>query len=822
MELRTPSTAATELTAATPTTNTGLIPLQGTAAANYLRVENFLQTASSNNSISQADHTWLVAHFNSYWGSDPTTPDPAAPTNPGTGSGLTGTYFTDPNLQTIALTRVDPLVNFNWWRGAPDTQMGSDQFSVRWTGFVQPLYSENYTFYTKADDGVRLWVNDILLVDQWSDQSVFEHQGQITLEAGKKYAIQLDYYENQYEAVARLLWSSESQIKQVIPTSQLYAQGEDPELPKLAIASASRNEEDADASELLFTVSLSAASTSPVSVNYATADGTATATADYIPKTGTLTFAPGETTQTISIAILGDAQVEPDETFALALSNPTNATLDVAQATGTILNDDQPQALPTLSIDSVTITEGNSGTTNAVFTVTLSGSTDSPVNVNYATANDTAIASADYTATTGSLTFLPNERSKTIEVPILGDIQVEPNETFVVNLTNPTSATLATAQGIGTITNDDVATVPLPTSVSLVSFGTGFIQPVDIVNAQDASGRLFVVEQPGTIRIVQNGAPSATPFLDIRDRVKSGGEEGLLSLAFPPEYTSKGYFYVYYTNADSNIVVSRFRVSAANPNIADASSEQILLTIPHPTFTNHNGGKLAFGADGYLYISVGDGGGGGDPNNNAQNPAVLLGKLLRIDVETPSATAPYLIPNTNPFAATTDPNNLIRDEIWALGLRNPWRISFDRATGDLYIADVGQGVREEVNRQLASSLGGQNYGWKILEGTVPYSPGSTTGLTGPWLEYDHSAQGGFSITGGYVYRGQNYPSLQGIYFYGDFVNGKIWGAQPTATGGVETRLLLDSPYGVSSFGESESGELYVADYFGGSLYQVTP
>lgn len=472
-----------------------------------------------------------------------------------------------------------------------------------------------------------------------------------------------------------------------------------------------------------------------------------------------------------------------------------------------------------LSVADVNLREGTTASSTALFTVTLSEASTLPVTVQYATSDGSAIAGQDYTAITGSLTFEPGQLSQTIAVTVLGDTLVEPDETFSVTLSQAVNAIVADGQAVGTIQNDDRP--PLPSSISLQSFATGLTNPVDIVAAADGSNRLFVVEQAGRIRIVAaDGSVESTPFLDIRDRVRSGGEQGLLSLAFPPDFATKQHFYVYYTNQAGNIVISRFRLTAG---VADPSSEQIILTVPHPQFSNHNGGKLAFGRDGYLYISIGDGGGGGDPFNNAQNPQLFLGKILRLDVES-STSAPYAIPSSNPFTATTDPTDRVRDEIWALGLRNPWRISFDRQTADLYIADVGQGSREEVNFQSATSPGGENYGWRILEGTLPYSTGDTTGLIAPIVEYDHSAAtGGFSITGGYVYRGNTYrTAFDGLYFYGDFVNGRIWAAQPTETGQWQSQLVLDSPHGISTFGEDAQGELYLADYGSGTLYRVTP
>jgi glucose/arabinose dehydrogenase len=290
------------------------------------------------------------------------------------------------------------------------------------------------------------------------------------------------------------------------------------------------------------------------------------------------------------------------------------------------------------------------------------------------------------------------------------------------------------------------------------------------------------------------------------------GERGLVSVAFPPGYAAKGHFYVNYTDKAGNTVVARYRLTT-NPDIADPDSEQIVLKVPQP-YANHNGGQLAFGPnDGYLYIGMGDGGSGGDPQNRAQNPAELLGKLLRIDVE--SGDNPYLVPPTNPFTQTTGH----RGEIWALGLRNPWRFAFDRLNGDLYIADVGQAQYEEVNYQPGASAGGQNYGWRIMEGLHCYDPAycNPSGLALPVVEYSHAE--GCSITGGGVYRGIQFDRMRGIYFYADYCNGKIWGLRRAAAS-WSARLLLDAPFPIATFGEDEPGEIYVADYSGGMIYRI--
>jgi glucose/arabinose dehydrogenase len=358
----------------------------------------------------------------------------------------------------------------------------------------------------------------------------------------------------------------------------------------------------------------------------------------------------------------------------------------------------------------------------------------------------------------------------------------------------------------------NVTTPAMPGSfpaIALSRVASGFTQPVQITHAADGSGRLFVLERAGVILILRNGIIEATPFLDISGLVKSSGsEQGLLGLAFPPDFSKRGHFYLYYTDhaGVGDSVLARYRISA-DPDVADPASAETLFRLAQP-FANHNGGQLTFGPDGFLYFGLGDGGSAGDPLGNAQNPASRLGKLLRIDVE--AGVAPYAIPAGNPFG----------NEIWATGLRNPWRFSFDRVSGDLYIGDVGQNAFEEVNFQPAASPGGQNYGWDRMEGMHCFAGMGCdqTGLTAPVAEYSH-ADGNCSITGGYVYRGAQYPSQQGIYLYGDFCSGRLWGLRQGASG-WENHRLLDSGLNLSTFGEDETGNLYVADYGSGSLYRI--
>ncbi len=351
-------------------------------------------------------------------------------------------------------------------------------------------------------------------------------------------------------------------------------------------------------------------------------------------------------------------------------------------------------------------------------------------------------------------------------------------------------------------------------TLALQPVARGFRAPTDAVNAGDGSGRLFVVEKGGTIRIVKNGSVVPAPFLDVTSLVKSSGsEQGLLGLAFHPKFRENGQFFVNYTDQHDvgDTAVARYRVSPSDPDKADPSSASIILQVKQP-YANHNGGNLVFGPDGYLWIGLGDGGSGGDPHGNGQNGQALLGKMLRIDVD---AAQPYGIPPDNPFAN----RQRFRPEIWATGLRNPWRYSFDRATGDLYIADVGQNEIEEVEVEPPGA-GGRNYGWNIMEGSRCFRAANCdrNGLTLPVAEYDHSQ--GCSITGGYVYRGTQQPALYGGYFYGDYCSGRIWSLHRARDRWTSTQLLQEQVQ-ISSFGEDEAGEIYVAGLSDGVLYRLT-
>jgi glucose/arabinose dehydrogenase len=373
-------------------------------------------------------------------------------------------------------------------------------------------------------------------------------------------------------------------------------------------------------------------------------------------------------------------------------------------------------------------------------------------------------------------------------------------------------ATITVLAGLGVIPNARADQAPAAsaetpegsavTPIRLVPVTGGLDAPLFLTSARDGSRRLFVLEQPGRIRIIEGGKLVAKPFLDLTGRVLAGGEQGLLGLAFHPSYRATGRFFVDYTRKpDGATVIAEYHVSS-DRDVALPSGRTVLV-VPQP-FPNHNGGMLAFGPDGLLYVGLGDGGSGGDPGNRAQNRNLLLGKVLRISVD---GAKPYAIPPDNPFVGRGG-----RGEVYALGFRNPWRFSFDRGTGLLYAGDVGQGREEEVDIVRR----GGNYGWRTVEGNLCFSPASgckRAGLTPPIATYRHTG-GRCAIMGGYVYRGRAVPGLAGTYVYGDFCSGEVFGLR-----GGRSTVLLDTGLSIASFGEDEAGELYVVD-LGGGIWRV--
>ncbi|PYY11182.1 MAG: glucose dehydrogenase [Acidobacteria bacterium] len=383
---------------------------------------------------------------------------------------------------------------------------------------------------------------------------------------------------------------------------------------------------------------------------------------------------------------------------------------------------------------------------------------------------------------------------------------------FVVVLIATGAIFLASCGSTNTTPQPNVP--PTSLKLSLNTVVSGLSSPVDLEVSADNIGRLFVVEQPGTIRIISNSALLPTPFLDISSQVDFGGEKGLLGLAFHPSYSQNRRFFVNYdrvVGGQMQTVISEFEASATNPNLADRTTERILFTVDQP-FPNHKGGQLVFGPDSFLYIGLGDGGSGGDPLRNGQNLETMLGKMLRIDVDHTSSGLPYAIPPDNPFASGGG-----LPEIWSYGLRNPWRFSFDRPSGRLFCADVGQEHYEEVDILQK----GGNFGWNIMEGLHCFNSASgcnMSGLTLPIAEYDHTE--GDAVIGGYVYHGTAIPQLADTYLLSDFGSGTIWNLTESPPGTWTRTRLLSTGRNVSSFGQDSSGELYVLDYSGSVLKLV--
>ena len=392
--------------------------------------------------------------------------------------------------------------------------------------------------------------------------------------------------------------------------------------------------------------------------------------------------------------------------------------------------------------------------------------------------------------------------------------QVTAAATTAVSAPTSTAARTDTALPDPTATLTPEPTIPLTPDAAEVMLDryaiqevvSGLERPVVVTHAGDGSLRLFIVEQPGRIRVVRAGTLLEEPYLDLTDRVTDdSNEQGLLGLAFSPTFAEDGRFYVYYTAEDEGKnTIARFTTDPA-ADVADPDTEQILLEVDDP-YGNHNGGMLAFGPDGYLYAGLGDGGSGGDPEDRAQDLGSLLGKIVRLDVSGDALS----IPPDNPFASGGG-----RPEIWIYGLRNPWRFSFDRLTGDLYIGDVGQNEIEEIDYLAAGEAAGRNLGWRIFEGTQPYADTRHAGADplSPILEYRHGADG-CSVTGGYVYRGRDLPALLGVYFYGDYCSGNIWTAWSGDGVTWTNQLFGDSELSLSSLGEDQAGELYFIDHTG--------
>lgn len=507
-------------------------------------------------------------------------------------------------------------------------------------------------------------------------------------------------------------------------------------------------------------------------------------------------------------------------------------------------SDDDPvePTVPVIDIGDATVAEGDSGTVTLSFEVTLSQATTETVSVVYESVAGTATEGADFNAASGTLAFDAGVVSRTILVQVVGDTDAESDETLSMMLTNPDQATLGDAEGLGTIVDDDptfglferpinatCAAPPRPienTDVGTVDAfpgAPGFNSPTKLLQAPGDGSRWFVLEKSGRVRVFDVSDPTTvTTYLDFSGEVWTNSEGGLLGMAFHPDFPATPEVYVSYTGFTGATRVSKFsRIILDDTNNPQNPTEQILLTVEQD-FNNHNGGDIAFGNDGYLYIGLGDGGSGGDPNNRSQTTRHMLGSFLRIEVLGVGFPSPgYNIPSDNPFAGNQKcgPGLNVQDcpEIYAWGIRNPWRWSFDRPTGTLWAADVGQNQWEEVD----IIVNGGNYGWRCYEATHEYNTAgcADTGFIDPVTEYDHNL--GVSITGGFVYRGAAIPVLQGRYVFADYVSGRIWALRGDGQGGYINDEIIDTNFLISSFGEGVDGELYFLDYGAGRIRRIT-
>ena len=618
--------------------------------------------------------------------------------------------------------------------------------------------------------------------------------------------------------------------------------------PTISIDDAVLVEGDIGQSNMVFQVALSSSSSVDVTFDYSTSDSTATGGDDYTAVSSSGLISSGSLTTTINVAVIGDTVVEPDETFDLSLSGVVNATVNDGSAIGTITNDD---TTPTISIADASIVEGDSGQSDLEFTVSLSAPTGADVTFNYATNDISATAGDDYVAATASGTIVSGTISSLVVVQVIGDSAEEGDETLGVSISGVANAIVADDAATGTIVDDDasfqsglenrpsnltciapdqpIVNTSIATQVAFPNLPS-LVQPVALLHPPGDFSQWFVVEQAGRILRFDNSSSTSTvsDFIDIRSSsdpidVKSDhSETGLLGMAFHPDYGSGNWFvYLNYmidggsAGADYFSVVSRFE-SKDNGITLDATDSVELLRIDQP-FTNHNGGHLEFGPDGYLYIALGDGGAGGDPGDRSQNMSNLFGNVLRIDVD---GGSPYGIPVDNPFAGNAFCNDgegiAACPEIFASGLRNPWKFSFDDATGQLWLGDVGQDAVEEIN---LVELGG-NYGWRCKEGSQIFDPSGNcpAGLIDPVIEYSHSV--GNSVTGGLVYRGTLIPELSGRYVFADYAQGKIFASTSDGIGGYDYEQLLDTPHFISAFANEQNGELLYLNYGAGEIRRI--
>ena len=826
---------------------------------------------------------------------------------PSNGNGLKAEYYDNKDFTNLKQTRTDPTVNFNWGRSSPDPSIGADTFSARWTGQVQSKYSETYNFYTTADDGVRLWVNDQLLIDKFVDQSATEYSGAIALVAGQKYDIKLEYYENSYDAVSRLSWSSSSQTKEIIPQSQLYS----PAIQTAITLGSSSTTVNEGADSVTITLLRTGDLSSTSSIKYATIAGTATAGVDYgsegTESAGILIFAPGQSSRQISIPINDNSLAEADETFSFVIDQAGGATLGLQRTIGITIQDNDRS---NLDFTQPVVNESD-GT--ATVTVTR-GSTSGAASLDYITVDGTAKAGSDYQATSGTLSFAAGQASKTISIALKNDTVGEVNETFTLKFSNAVGVQLNTQQTTITIIDDDGGNFALETVASGLNQPTAFDWTSD-------DKRMFIAQKNGVVRVLNNGTLLSTPFIDISGQVNDTRDRGLLGIAVHPDFgkatNPKNYVYLLYTydppetnpnnpknnpnstldNPDQigNRTARLIRVEAdpnTNYTTAIAGSEVVLLGTngtweniirPDGNSTNvslgyapsgilnkdtgkpftslqdylnnqgkvqnvqnfiandsesHSVGSVRFGTDGSLFVSLGDGTSynGRDPRAiRVQDVNNLSGKILRIDAITGQGLS------SNPFY-NGDPNSN-SSKVYNLGLRNPFRFTIDKNTNTPVIGDVGFFLYEEVN----IGKPGANFGWPFYEGGLDangnivslkqpsyssldaakdfYSSGTT--VTAPAYTYQHTDSN--SIVLGDFYTGDTFPEIyQGALFVGDFSQGTIdaltFDSQGKFVSVKRFASQADRPnLGVTAqISTGKDGNLYYANLTGGEIARFLP
>lgn len=750
----------------------------------------------------------------------------------GSGTGLFGEYFDNRDFTNRKVTRTDATVNFNWGTGSPDTSIVKDTFSVRWTGQVEAKFSERYTFHTTTDDGVRLWVNDQLLIDKFVNQAATEWSGTIDLQAGQKYNIKLEYFESGGDALSRLSWSSASQLKQIIPQSQLYSTQS--LLPAITLGSAPTGINETDTG-VTITVLRSGEDLSGTStVLYATQNdgGTTGAIAgdDYVETTGILTFLPGETSKTVFIPLINDMLREGAETFTFVVDQAEGATLGTQRTVKITINDDEANDLsfsaPIVSEKDVyaTVTVRRSNTLGAA-------------SVDYTTQDGTALVDSDYLAVSGTLEFADGEGVKTISIPLVNDMNPEANEKFTLQFSNPVNAGLEVQNAIEvSILDDDAGTFTRERIVS------GLRQPTAFEWASD--GKMFIAQKNGVVRIFENGQLLATPFIDISAQVNDVRDRGLIGLAVHPDFPNNPYVYLSFTydppevylpenvnnintlagpdergNRPSRLI--RITADAATGYRTAIAGSEVVLLGKNSTWQNtsrpdlnstgdssippsgiifdsngnqignvqdylatdsesHSIGDIVFGTDGMLYVSNGDGTSYNRIDRRGyrvQDLDNLSGKLIRIDPMTGQGLA------DNPFFDGNPDSN--RSKVFNYGLRNPFRFTINRQTGMPFIGDVGWSSWEEINTGR-----GKNFGWPHYEGgsggvniktrgylNQPESEAfyaSGTPVESPLFAYQHTTGNFFAILMGDFYSGTNYPSIyQNNLFIGDVAQGTV-------------------------------------------------